>query len=258
MKTASRNVQTLFRVGTVGDLGDGQLLEQFIANRNEAAFEVLLERHGPMVWGVCRRVLSNHHDAEEAFQAAFLALARKAVSVSPRESVGNWLHGVARRTALKVKAASARRRAREKQLSPALRGRVDARRRTSPSCCPFLTRNSGRLPERYRSPIVLCDLEGQTRSQAARHLGWPEGTVASRLARGRELLASRLARRGVAISTGALALLRLEAGKRERTSRPLRLDCRRSEPLCTRQNTGRYDRLAGHFVGDGVVKHASP
>lgn len=206
MKTASRNVQTLFRVGAVGDIGDGQLLEQFIANRNGAAFEVLLERHGPMVWGVCLRVLGDYHDAEEAFQAAFLALVRKAASVSPRESVGNWLYGVARRTALKLKTALARRRARERQLS-LVRELGSLQHDPWHELGPVLDQELGRLPERYRCPIVLCDLEGRTRSEAARQLGWPEGTVASRLARGRELLAGRLTRLGVAPSSGALALL---------------------------------------------------
>ena len=211
MKTANRNVQTLFRVGAVGDLGDGQLLEQFIATHNEAAFEVLLDRHGPMVWGICRRVLGDYHDAEEAFQAAFLTLVRKAASVSPRESVGNWLYGVARRTALKVKATSARRRAREGRLSR-IRELELSPHDPWHELVPFLDQELGRLPDRYRSPIVLCDLGGQTRSQAARQLGWPEGTVASRLARGEQLLASRLTRRGLALSTGALsALLSKEA-----------------------------------------------
>jgi hypothetical protein len=104
MDTASRDLQTLFRVGAIGNLSNGTLLEQFIGSRSEAAFGVLLERHGPRVGGVCRRVLSDHHDVEDAFQAAFLVMARKAASVDPRESVGNWLYGVANRTALKAKA----------------------------------------------------------------------------------------------------------------------------------------------------------
>ncbi len=207
-----RDLQTLFQLGAVGCLADGQLLEQFITDRNQEAFEVLLERHGPMVWGVCRRVLSDHHDAEEAFQCAFLTLARRAVSVSPRDSVGHWLHGVALRTSLKIRTTSARRRKKERRLCEE-REFQSLPRETWSELLPVLDQELGRLPERYRSPIVLCDLEGQTRGEAARQLGCPEGTVASRLARGRKLLARRLSRRVQAPSSATLALrLMKEAG----------------------------------------------
>jgi RNA polymerase sigma-70 factor (ECF subfamily) len=179
---------------------DGELLERFLARRDEAAFAVLLRRHGPMVLGVCRRLLGNHADAEDAFQATFLLLVRKGASVRPPGRVGPWLYGVARRTSHDAKRAAARRRAREARALP----------RPAPDegvaeLLPVLDRELGQLPERYRAPVVLCDLEGKTRKEAARELGWREGTVSSRLARARALLARRLRRHGVALA-GAAAL----------------------------------------------------
>jgi RNA polymerase sigma-70 factor (ECF subfamily) len=109
-KTAARDLRTLYEAGAIGGLTDGQLLEQFIADRDEAAFEVLVRRHGMLVWGACRRILGSHHDAEDAFQATFLVLARKAASIVPREMLPNWLHGVARQTAATARAVAARRR----------------------------------------------------------------------------------------------------------------------------------------------------
>ena len=116
MNAAAGDLQTLFDVGTFGGFSDGQLLDRFVARREEAAFEAIVHRHGPMVWGVCRRVLRDHHDAEDAFQATFLVLARRAASVVPREKVGNWLYGVAYQTAMKARATRAKRRVREGQV----------------------------------------------------------------------------------------------------------------------------------------------
>jgi RNA polymerase sigma factor (sigma-70 family) len=183
-------------------LTDGQLLDRYLASREEAAFEALLRRHGPMVLGVCRRVLRNAADAEDAFQATFLVLVRKGATVLPRNRVGNWLYGVAYRTALKARSTTARRQARERLMSTQeafAAGPGD-------DWLPLLDHELHRLPEKYRLPIVLCDLEGKTRKEAARHLDWPEGTVATRLTRGRVLLAQRLARKGLALTAGALAL----------------------------------------------------
>src|ERR1700729_282470 len=115
MNAVSRDLQILFSVGVLGDLSDERLLDHFVGRRQEAAFESIVRRHGPMVWGVCRRVLRDHYDAEDAFQATFLVLARKAGSIVPREKVGNWLHGVAYQTAMKARATRTRRRARETQ-----------------------------------------------------------------------------------------------------------------------------------------------
>jgi RNA polymerase sigma factor (sigma-70 family) len=186
-----------------GGPGDGHLLARFVAARDEAAFEALVRRHGRMVLGVCRRVLGHAQDAEDAFQAAFLVLARKAGSVVKRESVGSWLYGTAYRTALEARARKARRRAREKQVvalpqpAAAPPELLDWR--------PLLDEAVNALPEKYRSAVVLCELEGRPRREAAQLLGLPEGTLSSRLAAARRLLAGRLARRGLALSGAALA-----------------------------------------------------
>ena len=182
-------------------LTDGELLARFLGIRDEDAFAALVRRHAPMVWGVCRRRL-NHHDAEDAFQATFLVLVRKAAGV-PRQAVANWLYGVARQTAVRLRAAAAKRGRRETQVvnmpEPTLAEVRDA------DWHSVLDEELGRLPDHYRGVIVLCDLEGMTRKEAARQLGIPEGSVASRLARARAMLAKRLARRGVVLSGGALA-----------------------------------------------------
>jgi RNA polymerase sigma factor (sigma-70 family) len=187
-------------------LTDSVLLGWFIERRDEAAFEVLVRRHGPMVLSVCRRLLGHGPDAEDAFQATFLVLVRKAAAVVPRERVGHWLYGVAYQTARKARALAARRRARERQVTampePEAAPPADWR-----DVAPLLDQELNRLPDKYRIPVVLCDLEGRTRKEAARQLGWPEGTVSGRLARARTLLARRLTRRGVALAGGSLALL---------------------------------------------------
>jgi RNA polymerase sigma factor (sigma-70 family) len=184
---------------------DEQLVGCFIDHRDEAAFEALLRRHGPMVLGVCRRVLRNYHDAEDAFQATFLILVRKAASLTCREAVANWLYGVAYRTALKARAMAITRRMRESQAKdlPESEGRFHD---PCESWQPLLDQELSRLPPRYREPLVLCDLEGKTRKEAARQLGWPEGTVSGRLARARSLLAKRLSRQGVVLSGATLAV----------------------------------------------------
>lgn len=180
---------------------DGQLLGQFLARRDEAAFAALLSRHGPMVLGVCRRILGNSEDAEDAFQAAFLVLVRKAASLTSRAVLGDWLHGVARRTALNAKRVAARRRQKEKTMArPETQGEEIRDERLT-----LLDAALSRLPEKYRLAIVLCELEGRTRREAAERLGWPEGTVAGRLARGRELLARRLTQQGLTLAAGSLA-----------------------------------------------------
>jgi RNA polymerase sigma factor (sigma-70 family) len=185
-----------------GGLTDGQLLERFLAMREEAAFEALVRRHGPMVLGVCRRVLEHTHDAEDAFQATFLVFARKAESIVARDTVGNWLYGVAYRTAQKERAAATRRRVKERHMSRPEALDEDVWRELR----PLLDQELNRLPEKYREPVILCDLEGQTRKEAARRLGWPEGTLSGRLSRARVLLAKRLARHGLTLSGGAVAV----------------------------------------------------
>jgi RNA polymerase sigma factor (sigma-70 family) len=182
---------------------DGQLLECFVGRREQAAFEVLVQRHGPMVWGVCRRVLHNEADAEDAFQATFLVLVRKAAAITDRATVGNWLYGVAHNTALKARAMTGRRRVKEREAAG--RPRPGVKEDVGDDLRLLLDEELGRLPDRYRAAIVLCDLEGQPIKEAARLLGCPQGTVTSRLTRGRKLLAGRLARRGVALSGVPLA-----------------------------------------------------
>jgi RNA polymerase sigma factor (sigma-70 family) len=192
----------LLRDGT--GLTDGQLLECFLTSRDEAAFEALLRRHGPMVLGVCRRVLRHAQDAEDAFQAAFLVLVRKAASLGRPELLGNWLYGVAYRTALDARAAAGRRRARERQVT----AMPESQARDSADACrdlrPLLDQELNRLPDKYRVPVVLCDLEGRTRREVARQLGIPVGTLSGRLTTAHRVLARRLARHGLSASVGAL------------------------------------------------------
>jgi RNA polymerase sigma factor (sigma-70 family) len=164
-----------------------------------------------MVWGVCRRVLRSHQDAEDAFQAAFLVLVRKAASVVPGDMVANWLYGVAHQTALKARATAARRGAREKQVSAMPEPAVEQKDLWN-DLQPLLDHELRQLPDKYRAVIVLCHLEGKTRKEAARHLGLPEGTVASRLATARALLAKRLTRSGLAVSGAALAVALAQNG----------------------------------------------
>jgi RNA polymerase sigma factor (sigma-70 family) len=183
---------------------DAQLLESFWARRDEAAFEALLRRHGPMVLGVCRRVLRHAQDAEDAFQATFLVLARKAGSLHSRELLGNWLYGVAQRTAMKARAMNAKRRSSERRA-----GEVARPDPADEELLAELDNALSRLPEKYRVPIVLCELEGKSRKDVARQLRIPEGTLSSRLAFAKKLLGKRLARYGagalVAVLSGNVA-----------------------------------------------------
>jgi RNA polymerase sigma factor (sigma-70 family) len=188
------------------ELTDGQLLEDYLRCREEAALAALVCRHGPMVWGVCRRVLRNYHDAEDAFQATFLILVRKAASIASPELLANWLYGVAHQTALKARATTAKRRARERQVTEMPEPAVTEQALWN-DLRPLLDRELSSLPDKYRVAIVLCGLEGKTRREAARQLGIPEGTVAARLARGRVLLAKRLGRHGLALTGGTLAVV---------------------------------------------------
>jgi RNA polymerase sigma factor (sigma-70 family) len=188
---------------------DGELVEAFIARKDDETFDALLHRHGPMVMGVCFRVLRNHHDSEDAFQATFLVLARKASSVRPREQVANWLHGVAYRTALKARAMRAKTQVRERQVAQMPEPEA-IQQDTWTDLQPVLDEELSRLPDNYRLPLLLCDLEGKSIKEATQQLGWPQGTLAGRLARARKLLAKRLTQRGVVLSGGALAVVLAE------------------------------------------------
>lgn len=183
---------------------DQHLLDRFTQRREEAAFEALVRRHGPLVWGVCRRVLHDWHDAEDAFQATFLVLARKAGAVGRRASVGSWLYRVAYHMALKARKQAMNRRKREKRL--AVRDESDPLAEvTGRELLAVLDEELQRLPERQRAPLVLCYLEGQTRDAAARRLGCSTSTLKRRLEVGKARLHARLARRGVALSAALVA-----------------------------------------------------
>ena len=200
-----RQLRTLFNVGAIRDLTDGQLLERFATGRGEGAelaFAALVERHGPMVLRVARGVLDDPHDAQDAFQATFLVLVSKARRLWVRDSLGPWLHQVAYRTATCLRAGVARRRRLERLAALT---KEASQPRAVDDLARVLLEEVDRLPERYRAPVVLCDLEGRTHEQAARALGWPVGTVKSRQARARDRLRDRLTRRGVAPGLAPLA-----------------------------------------------------
>ena len=174
-----------------GTPSDGELVKYFIACGDETAFGYLVRRHAAMVLAVCRRVLGNEHDAEDAFQATFLVLARKARSIVQRQQVGNWLYGVAYRTALHARQIRARQQAKEKPM-PNGADPIAAQPDEVNELLPLLDKALNRLPERYRVAVVLCELEGRSRKAAADQLGIPEGTLSSRLAKARQLLARDL------------------------------------------------------------------
>ena len=205
-------LQMLFNVGTVAGLTDAELLER-LANRgneeSELAFAALVERHGAMVHGVIRRVLSNPHDAQDAFQATFLVLLQSAHSIRKRSSIVSWLHGVALRVAWASRLVTARHRKHEQRKAAAASrfieyGDPDGDRS---EIGPIVHEELSRLPERYRAPLILCYLEGLTHEQAAARLIWPVGTVKSRLSRGRDRLRDRLLRRGVEPSASVMSVL---------------------------------------------------
>ncbi len=200
-----RQLRTLFKVGTIRDLTDGQLLELFATERGETAelaFAALVERHGPMVLRVCRGVLDNLHDSQDAFQATFLVLVKKARGLWVRDSLGPWLHQVAFRTASCARSTAARRERHERRAALL---RNEACSPVDDELGRVLHEEIDRLPDRFRAPLVLCDLQGRTHEQAARHLGWPIGTVKSRHSRGRERLRQGLERRGLAPNAGLMA-----------------------------------------------------
>ncbi len=204
------SLRTLFGVGTLSGLTDGQLLERFARGRGaagtaeaEAAFAALVERHGLMVLGVCRAVLGDRHDAEDACQAAFLVLARSAGQIRRGDSMASWLYGVARRVALRARRQTARRRELERRRLAGIKAEEPA---SSPPAepCPELYEELDRLPQPFRAAVVLCDLEGHSYEQAASLLRCPVGTIQSRLARGRQRLRRRLERRGFSSAIAAI------------------------------------------------------
>jgi RNA polymerase sigma factor (sigma-70 family) len=182
------------------DVADGELLARFVADRDEAAFAALVHRHGPMVLGVCRRVLRDPDHAEDAFQATFLVLVRRAAGIGQPERLGGWLYGVAYRTALKARGRHARLRERQRELLDVSAAKASADRGDPEGLTAVLDEELQRLPDRYRSPVVLCYLQGKSREEVARALGCPRETLATRLLRARERLRVGLSRRGIGLS----------------------------------------------------------
>ena len=190
------------------EISDARLLELYRCQQDGEAFAELVHRHGPLVRSVCRRILHHDHDAEDACQATFLVLASKASSIRKVVSVASWLHGVAYRIAMRIRKTPGRK-------SPVLNDTA-SQTQSLPMTAAVLReaqaivdQELNRLPEKYRAPFILCCLEGKSRPEAARELGWKEGTVSSRIAQARKLLQQRLARRGVVLSAVSLCVLDL-------------------------------------------------
>jgi len=183
---------------------DALLLERFVAGRDMAAFEALVQRYGPLVLGVCRRVLGNTHDAEDAFQATFLIFARRAATIQSQGAVGSWLCGTAYRVSLKARAGIARRRAQELTAGTTMFKPTKESDAAWKELKPVIDEELSRLPEKYRIPLVLCYLEGKTNEAAARELGWAPGSMSYRLAKARERLRERLVHRGVALTSALI------------------------------------------------------
>jgi RNA polymerase sigma factor (sigma-70 family) len=235
-----RCVRQLALKGEIRQMTDGQLLERFVRHRDEAAFEVLVHRHGPMIWRVCRQLLPNSQDCEDACQATFLVLIRKAGSIGRRELLGNWLYGVALRVAGRVRKTALRRQTTQRAGAEFL---AEPARQVAgrPDWLRDLHEVLGGLPAKYRQPLVLCYLEGQTNEEAAQKLKWPVGTLKVRLMRGREMLRLRLVRRGLAVSTAALsAALAAEA------------DAALPPGLATARLLPSFEYVAGAPAGAGV------
>jgi RNA polymerase sigma factor (sigma-70 family) len=215
MRQLMRRLRESAKGGSDRRAGDGELLDAFRRRGDREALGELVERHGPMVLGVCRRALPDPHDAEDAFQATFLVLLRNAAAVRPASRLGPWIHGVARRTALAARVCAARRR----RLETTAAGRISERSDAPDTDIErdeirqIIDREVERLPGAYRAAVVQCDLLGRPRKEAAAELGWPEGTLSVRLARARRLLGDRLARAGLAPAAAAVALVEAEPAR---------------------------------------------
>jgi RNA polymerase sigma factor (sigma-70 family) len=215
-----RHVRKLAGDKQLEELPDAEVLRRFIATQEEAAFAVLVARHGPTVFGVCRRVLSHQQDAEDAFQATFLVLARKAAAIGKGEAVGSWLYKVAYHVAMKARVSAARRAAREHRVEPPGAEAPDAAVEWR-ELRPVLDEELARLPEKFRAPLVLCYFQGKTYTEAAQELGWSKGTLSGRMAQARDLLRQKLRRRGVALSVELLGLAMAAASAEAAVPLPL-------------------------------------
>jgi RNA polymerase sigma factor (sigma-70 family) len=192
MASGRANEETQRFLAAAAEDTDQELLERFNCHKDETAFALLVERHGPMVWSVCRRVLANEQDAEDAFQATFLVLVRRGNSLQNPQLLGSWLYGVANRTARKARAQAGRRCQQERQAEPVATESDPSNDLAWRELRSMLDEELNRLPEKYRLPLILCYLQGLTNEEAARRLGWPAGSMSYRLARGREMLRERM------------------------------------------------------------------
>ena len=200
-----RHLRSLLGAPRAAAAGDAHLVARYVGARDDDAFAELVRRHGPMVRGVCRRVLGNPHDAEDAFQATFLILSRKAASIRGGDSLAGWLHRVALHAAIQLKRTISRRK--DQSALPADVAQAERDEVSWREVRALVDEELARLPERFRQPLVLCYLEGKTRDEAAEELGWTLSTFRGRLERGRDRLRRRLERRGVTLSAALLATL---------------------------------------------------
>jgi RNA polymerase sigma factor (sigma-70 family) len=246
-----RYLQRITSSSEIFDSTDDQLLEKYVSLKDEIAFEMLVRRHAFMVLGVCHRVLSNHADAEDAFQATFLVLVRKASTIRSRTTLSNWLYGVAYNTALKLKAMNAKRRLKEQMAGTLSKKEFSLERYQELQT--LLDSQLSRLPEKYRSPIVLCDLEGKTIQEAARLLNWPQGTVATRLNRGRAKLAKQLTSQGVTLPSAVITGMLLESLASAQVPNELVVSTTKAASLMT---TGQLTAIPNQVVDltEGVIQ----
>jgi RNA polymerase sigma factor (sigma-70 family) len=246
-------LRRLAEAGAGRDLSDGELLDRFRGGGEEVAFALLVQRHGSMVLGVCRRVLNDEHAAEDAFQATFLVLARKAGDIRRRASVASWLYGVARRIAAKAKVEAARRRRREQRYEMPHHQPWDEM--TCREVRQVLDEELGELPDKYRAPLILCHLEGKSQSEAARELGWARATLADRLARGRELLRGRLVRRGLTLSAGFFTAIVADGAASATVPALLVLNTARAAALAgAGKSVGAVVSVEAAALAEGVIK----
>ena len=238
--STSHHLRVLLESGTVAGLSDGELLDRFTRERDEAAFTALIERHGPMVQRLCSDVMGNHHDAEDAFQATFLVLARHARSIRRPDSIASWLHGVAIRVSAAARSAAARRRTHERNRAALQVEQATVDEPGSDTLAAHVHAEVARLPDRFRGPVVLCYLEGRTYGEAAQLLQCPIGTIKSRLATARERLQRRLKQQPSAAAFAGIPRLGTtrQASHRGRADFPRRVDRRRRDEA-RRPNRGR-------------------
>lgn len=246
--SATRQADILRQLESSG-ASDGELLARFVASRDPGAFEELVRRHGALVLGVCRRVTGHPQDAEDAFQAVFLVLAQKAGLLRVTGRLGNWLYGVAYRVSLRARRAAGRRKAREVTMSNPPEVAAPPSGAVQPELLSVLDAELAALPAHYRDAIVLCDLQGASREDAATALGIPEGTLSSRLANGRKKLAARLTKHGVALSVATVSLALVEA--RGETFVPAELVSRTAQLAADVAAGGAVPRALAHLLNGG-------